>query len=364
MTSELFYIILLSLCFSVVLFVIYLASTGRFSGKSHGASQANTNPRGKSNEWPPKTSAADVILRSEELKSPREVAKLTETIRRIEDENNVLKMQVNAQSNQIAILKKNNEALNDINNDLMKQKDKLHIREKELADLQQRKEELFAMTIHDLKNPAGAIKGYVDLLRSYDYNAVEQQEIMGHLLSTSSRIIEIAQSISTIIAESEGRTGLKLKRSAIKTIIDEICIRNNNYAQNKGVKIINSSSPDSPPVLIDEFKIEEAIENLVNNAIKFAKAETVVQIRSYFNSTHLLIEVSDNGVGMSKEDAAKAFTRGTKLSARPTGGETSSGLGLWIVKNIVEGHGGKIELESKLGVGTKFTIQLPVNSNS
>ena len=363
MTSDLFYIILLSLCFAVVVFVIYLASTGKFSGKSHNKDHAQAKHHNHSQDHA-KRNSANVVTRAEEVKSPQETAKLNETIRRLEDENNVLKMQINAQSNQIAILKKHNDGLNDINNDLVQQKAKLHVREKELADLQQRKEELFAMTIHDLKNPAGAIKGYVDLLRSYDFNATEQQEIMGHLLSTSSRIIEIAQSISTIIAETESSNALKLKRSAIKLIIDEVCNRNSNYALTKGVKIINSSSPDSPPILIDEFKIEEAIDNLLNNAIKFAKADTIVQIRSYFNSTHVLIEVSDNGVGMSKEDIAKAFTRGIKLTAKPTGGETSSGLGLWIVKNIVEGHGGNIILDSKLGAGTIFTIQLPVNSGS
>ncbi len=364
MPSDLISIILLSLCFFVVLIIIYQASTGKFSSKLPEMGKAKAKPHAHQHKNHNKRTSASIITRSEAIKSPQEVEKLNATIFHLEDQNNVLRMQVNAQRNQIAILKKHNDGLSEINNELFKQKDMLHIREKELSDLQQRKEDLFAMTIHDLKNPAGAMKGYVDLLRSYDFNAQEQQEIMGHLLSTSSRIIEIAQSISTIIAESESGNGLKLKRTATKIIIDDICTRNNNYAKSKGIKIINTSSPDCPQILMDRFKIEEAFENLLNNAIKFGRAETIVQVRSYFTSIHVIIEISDNGVGMSQDDMAKAFIRGTKLTARPTGGETSSGLGLWIVKNIVEDHGGTVTIDSKLGAGTKFTILLPINPTS
>lgn len=358
MTNEILLYLLIGLCFLIVLFVIYLASTGKLAKKqpdkelpSQGTQQRNGTRAKRTTE------SNSVHVRTGEH---FDASHYLEMIKKLQDENSVLKMQVDAQTNQIEILKRHNSELSDVNNELSQQKERLSSSKQQLESLQQRKEDLFAMAIHDIKNPAGAIKGYVDLLRSYDLNAVEQQEIMGHLVQTSSRIVEIAQSISTIIAEAETNNSLKLKRSPIKAIIDDVCNRNLVYANGKGVKIINSSSPDSPPVLVDEFKIEEAIENLVNNAIKFAKPETIVQVRSYFSSTDVIIEVADNGVGMSKEDAARAFSKGAKLTAQPTAGETSSGLGLWIVKNIVEGHGGKIELESKLGSGTKFTIKLPI----
>ncbi len=361
MTNEIFYYSLIGLCFLVVLFVIYLASTGKFSKKVNSPQKERSNHT-EDNRAKLKKSYERTTNGSNDSFIRQDTAQLLETIRQLKDENNVLRMQTDAQKNQIEILKKQHSELTNINNDLVTQKERLTASQVQLELLQKQKEDLFAIAIHDLKNPAGAIKGYVDLLRSYDYNAVEQQEIMGHLVSTSSRIIEIAQSISVIIAEAESTGGLKLTRSPIKAMIDTVCSRNMVYAQSKGVKIINSSSPDSPAVLLDEFKFEEVIENLVNNAIKFANDGTIVQVRSYFNSTNVLVEISDNGVGMSKEDIARAFNKGAKLTARPTAGETSSGLGLWIVKNIVEGHGGRVSIESKLGAGTKFTIQLPINA--
>jgi signal transduction histidine kinase len=358
MTNEILLYLLIGLCFLIVVFVIYLASTGKLAKKQPVKEVSSPAQSQRSGTRAKRTSENNsVYVRTGEH---FDASHYLETIKKLQDENSILKMQVDAQTNQIEILKRHNSELSDVNNELSQQKERLSSSKQQLESLQQRKEDLFAMAIHDIKNPAGAIKGYVDLLRSYDLNAVEQQEIMGHLVQTSSRIVEIAQSISTIIAEAETNNSLKLKRSPIKAIIDDVCNRNLVYANGKSVKIINSSSPDSPPVLVDKFKIEEAIENLVNNAIKFAKPETIVQVRSYFSSTDVIIEVADNGVGMSKEDAARAFSKGAKLTAQPTGGETSSGLGLWIVKNIIEGHGGKIELESKLGSGTKFTIKLPI----
>ena len=361
MTNELFYYTLIAICFLIVLFVIYLVSTGKFSKKENPAPKSRTTNGGTSQQKSKKTYER-VTTDSGDARSRQDNAQLLETIRQLKDENNVLRMQTDAQKNQIEILKKQHAELSEVNNELIAQKERHAASQVQLEILQKQKEDLFAIAIHDLKNPAGAIKGYVDLLQSYDYNAVEQQEIMGHLVSTSSRIVEIAQSISVIIAESENVGSMNMVRSPIKVMIDAVCNRNMVYAQSKGVKVINSSSPDSPPILIDEFKFEEVIENLINNAIKFANEGTIVQVRSYFNSTHVLVEISDNGVGMSKEDVARAFTKGAKLSAKPTAGEPSSGLGLWIVKNIVEGHGGKVNIESKLGAGTKFTIQLPINT--
>ncbi len=354
-----FLYILLGICFLVMLFLIYLVSKGKFSKK-----QKNAPPNHRPNPNRDRVRSTEPLnnpsTNSSEAKLRNEISQLKETIKNLRDENSVLKMQKNSQKNQIEVLKKHNVSLQDVNVSLSSQRDKLTKSKDQLEELQRKKEDLFAMAVHDIKNPAGAIKGYVDLLRSYDLNAVEQQEIMSHLVLTSSRIIEIAQSISVIMTEPDPSGGLKLNRSSIKTLIDHVVNRNNNYAEGKGIKIVNSSSPDTPDILIDENKLDEALDNLINNAIKFGYKDTLVQVRSYFNSTYVLVEVSDNGIGISKDDLSMAFNKGQRLSSMPTGGETSSGLGLWIVKTIVEDHGGKISVESKLGAGTKFTIQLPI----
>lgn len=267
--------------------------------------------------------------------------------------NKSLKSKINTLETHTAVLEESNK-------ELIEQKDKLLTSKTKLENLQKKKEQLFAIAVHDLKNPAGAIKGYVELLQSYDLNAMEQQEIMEFLSTTSVRIIELAQQLSTVIAETDDSTITEMKPASIKKLIDKVCRSNENYAKSKGAMIINTTSPDLPELVIDAFKIEEVLENLVNNAIKFANKDVAIHLKSYVNVKAVTIEISDNGVGMSESDLLKVFTKGAKLSAKPTAGEKSSGLGLWIVKNVIEEHGGRIWVESTLGKGAKFTFELPI----
>ncbi|MCE1190448.1 MAG: HAMP domain-containing histidine kinase [Ignavibacteria bacterium] len=285
-----------------------------------------------------------------------EVARLRQEIADLQRKNGRLKDQIDE-------LRGNVTKLEEANLQLNAQKERLEKSKEKLVDLQKRKEELFAIAVHDIKNPAGALKGYVDLLKSYDLNAVEQQELLEFVSSASMRIVEIAQKISLAVAKEEQFDTISLHKSNLKRLIDHVCKENDAYASKKNIKLVNQSSPDIPEIMIDEFKIQEVLENLINNAIKFGPDGTIVQIRTYFNQENVVIEIVDNGVGMSTEDLTKVFKKGVTLSARPTGGEPSSGLGLWIVKKIVEDHAGKINVQSKSGAGTKFTITLPVSSN-
>lgn len=262
--------------------------------------------------------------------------------------------------NQVTSLQLNVKNLESANLELSAQKEKLMDSKHQLQKLQAQKDSLFAMAVHDIKNPAAAIKSYVELLESYDLNAQDQQEILASLVDTSSRIVNLAQQMSVIIAQQAPEPALSLEPASIKSIIDSICNRNFAYAKRKNIKLINNSSPHVPKTLMDISKMEEVIDNLVNNAIKFAPEETVVQVRTFFSETKITVEVEDNGVGLSEEDVKKAFEKGGRLSAQPTGGEGSSGLGLWIVKNIIEEHGGTVSIKSKPGVGSTFGFELPV----
>ena len=102
------------------------------------------------------------------------------------------------------------------------------------------------------------------------------------------------------------------------------------------------------------------MENLVSNAIKFSQRGTEVGIMSIAEPNRVILEVSDQGPGISLEDQRKLFGKFQKLSARPTGGEHSSGLGLAIVKSLVDKLGGDIEVKSELGKGAIFRVVLPV----
>ncbi len=250
------------------------------------------------------------------------------------------------------------------NVELLERKEELQASKEKLEVLHKQKEELFAIAIHDIKNPVSAIKGYLDLLHSYDLTAQEQQEIMDGLLASSDKIVKLAQEIAQNIVSEKFEPNLNLKSASLKDIIDSVCRQNSAYAESKHVKLINKSSKDLPPVKVDPNKIEEAIDNLVNNAIKYGPEGTTVEVKTFFNSETITIEVNDDGQGIPKEEQEKIFSKGALLSTEPTGGESRNGLGLWIVKKIIEDHNGKVYVDSKEGVGSNFGIKLPYgNSN-
>ena len=164
----------------------------------------------------------------------------------------------------------------------------------------------------------------------------------------------------TIIAQNKPEPMLKFESASIKKVIDKVCNQNMSYAKAKKVTLLNKSSNELPNVKMDDVKIEDVIDNLVNNAIKYGPENTIVEVRASVKNNMLTVEVKDNGVGLSENDMKRAFQKGAVLSAKPTGIEQSSGLGLWLVKKTIDEHNGKVWVESKLSIGSTFAFELPI----
>ncbi|MCX7875500.1 MAG: HAMP domain-containing histidine kinase [Melioribacteraceae bacterium] len=279
-----------------------------------------------------------------------------EELNKQREENENLKKQIKELDENVKTLEKTNVKL-------VEQKEKLAESKARLEYLHTQKEEMFAIAIHDIKNPASAIKGYIELLNSYELTANEQHEIMESLVASSDDIVKLSQKMCTIIAKAMPEPKIKFVEYSINQIIESVYNQNTSYAKAKKVKLFNKSSNDLPNVKIDPEKIEEALDNLVNNAIKYAPPETVVEIKSYVKEgakRMVVVEVKDTGYGLSEDDLKRSFQKGAILSNKPTGLEQSSGLGLWIVKRIIEEHNGKVWVESKLNIGSTFAFELPI----
>ncbi|MBL1214741.1 MAG: sensor histidine kinase [Ignavibacteriae bacterium] len=276
---------------------------------------------------------------------------------KIKEENKVLNKTISFLSNNISDLET-------ANCELIKQKEKLVNNENRLLELQKKKEELFSIAIHDIKNPAAAIKSYVELLEGYDLNAIEQQEIVKYLIDSTEQIMQLAQSINRAVLGEEKEVNEKEDKESVSLhkIVKSIVSQNIGYANKKKVELINKTTQDTPNIEALKSKIDEVIFNLINNAIKFSPPETKVFIKSYFTENNVSLEVTDNGVGIAPEDLNKAFTKGGILTAKPTGDEESTGLGLWIVKKIIDEHYGEVWVDSKLNVGTTFGFRLPIKA--
>ncbi|GJQ64089.1 MAG: hypothetical protein SCALA702_31420 [Melioribacteraceae bacterium] len=291
-----------------------------------------------------------------------EFIKLQEAFKGLKSDYDQIKDENKSLNKHIDQLKDSISELEETNISLLEQKQQLTENENALKDLQKQKEELFAIAIHDIKNPLSAIKGYVQLLEEYDLNAVEQQEIMTNLISSTDKILDLAFEMNRVVIESEReQASIKAGEVSVYDTIKSVCAQNTAYAKKKKVRLVNQASQNTPRVKIAADKLEEVLFNLINNAIKFSPENTIVQIKSFFNNSSVTIEVIDDGKGIAEEDLPKAFTKGGKLTAKPTGDEKSTGLGLWIVKKIVEENFGEVWVKSKLNIGSTFGFKVPIS---
>ncbi len=293
----------------------------------------------------------------------QELITLKQTAARLNEELKEKQDSIEHLQKQLKEVNTNVQDLEKANLNLVEQKEKLKESKYKLEFLHSQKEDMFAMAIHDIKNPASAIRGYIELLNSYDLNAAEQQEIMVSLVATSEEIVKRSQDMCTIIANVMPEPKVIFSKHAINNVIETVVSQNISYSKTKNVRLVKKISENLPEINIDVEKIEEALNNLVNNAIKFAPPETTVEVESYFKEEKkktVVVAVKDTGVGLTEEDLRKSFQKGAVLSAKPTGLEKSSGLGLWIVKKIIDEHDGKVWVESKRGVGSTFAFEIPV----
>ena len=163
-----------------------------------------------------------------------------------------------------------------------------------------------------------------------------------------------------VVIEKEISFDIELKKGNLQDLLKKVYIRNIYKARKKNISIFLNIPENLPSISLDPDKIENVIENLIDNAIKFSASDKTIFIEIQKLDKFLRLEIRDQGQGLIKEDMEKLFQKGATLSAKPTGDENSSGLGLWIVKRIIEEHKGIVRVESEKDKGTTFSFDLPI----
>lgn len=225
------------------------------------------------------------------------------------------------------------------------------------------KNEVLGTVAHDLKNPLGVILGRTEMLKELISGAMASKEgsisQVDHIRDATKRLTQMVDHlISDAMADAFDIT-IRREPVDIAALVMEIAETNRPSASNKQ-QTIDVSSPPERTTMCDADRMREAIDNLVSNAIKYSPIGGKIGLTVAYEGDHVLIHVADKGPGLSPEDLGRLFGRFQRLSAKPTGGESSTGLGLSIVKRIVDMHGGKVTANSAgTGEGSTFTISLP-----
>ena len=218
------------------------------------------------------------------------------------------------------------------------------------------------MAAHDLRNPLGNILLFCEFLLDDSSSFSEQQKEFITLIDyLSSFMLNLVNELLDVSAIESGSINLNIETVNIADLINKSIRFNMPSAEKKEIKLLLNNLSNSNQMQIDRNKIEQVITNLLSNAIKFSfpQSEILVQVSS--NDTEVTISVKDAGQGIPPEELDSLFRPFQKTSTKSTGGEKSTGLGLFIVKRIVEAHGGKIWAESELNKGSIFSFTLPIN---
>lgn len=226
------------------------------------------------------------------------------------------------------------------------------------------KTEFFSNISHELRTPLNVILGSTQLMELYlksDYaNSKERVKrniaIMKQNCYRLSRLVNNIIDISKIDAKA---FEIHLKNCNIVSVVEEITLSVSDYIESKGINLVFDTDIEEKIMACDEEKIERILLNLLSNAIKFTPqcGEILVNVNDRDNG--LCIKVKDNGVGIPENKQSMIFQRFCQIDEILTRQHEGSGIGLSLVKSLVEMHGGTITFESKVGIGTSFIINLP-----
>ncbi len=234
--------------------------------------------------------------------------------------------------------------------------------EKNLRDVNAMKDKFFSIIAHDLKNPFNAIIGFSNLLyEAYDnFDEEQRKSFIKNICDASESTFKLLQNL---LEWSRTQTGTF---EHIPEVLDLSIITNENIsvlkssADNKNIEIKSTVSYGSI-VFADENMTKAIIRNLISNAIKFTNPEGKVAISTAKKKDMMQVTVTDNGTGISKENISRLFRIDDPFKAAGTENEQGTGLGLILCKEFVEKNGGKIWVESEIGVGSKFIFTLPLS---
>ncbi|MBI3928630.1 MAG: hybrid sensor histidine kinase/response regulator [Armatimonadetes bacterium] len=259
-----------------------------------------------------------------------------------------------------------NRLLDSANAELRRAQDQLAEANATLGVLNQQKDELLGMAAHDLRSPLNAILGYSRLgLERFSHTADPALlRFLESIASSAEVMLKLVTDLLDVTALESGRLRLHLEKVDLSRLVRRCVELMQLAAEQKKITIQVEDRGGLPRVEADGPKIEQVVTNLLSNAIKFSHPNSTVRVRLSRSSGGVVVDVEDHGHGIASREQLKLFRPFSRISVQGTAGEKNTGLGLFIAKKIIEGHGGTIWVESQKNGGSVFSFLLPEKSKT
>jgi signal transduction histidine kinase len=233
-----------------------------------------------------------------------------------------------------------------------------------LRELNASKDKFFSIIAHDLKNPFNTLIGFSDMLneseKAHDPVAIHKYSDM--INKSARQTFRLLENLLDWANAQRGKISFVPVELNLKEVIAEEFLMKGEMAGAKKIELISYLFEDLV-IKADINMLRTILRNLISNAIKFTHRNGSVIVKAVVTKNNVEISVTDNGVGMSEETMARIFRIDSNLSTRGTEDEKGTGLGLFLSREFVEKHGGKIWVESEESKGSTFKFTLPLNSD-
>ena len=225
------------------------------------------------------------------------------------------------------------------------------------------KSDFISIAAHQLRTPLAAIKWSIKMVLDGDTGKLnsEQEDLLFKGYRSNERIIELVNDMLNVSRIEEGRFGYSFNEGDLLKEVEFVTDSLENRIQDKQIKLIINKPRKMPKILMDNQKMVLVFQNLLENAVKYTPDNGKIEVNIESGDKFIKISIKDNGVGIPEEDQKKMFSKFFRASNVMRMQTEGSGLGLFIVKNIINKHGGDISFNSKEGMGTEFIFTLPIS---
>jgi two-component system sensor histidine kinase/response regulator len=238
----------------------------------------------------------------------------------------------------------------------------LEAKNTELSRLNEQKNRFLGMAAHDLRTPLAVVLMYTEYLTHVAGSRLgtEEKEFLETIAKSAGNMLELVTELLDVSKIEAGQLQLNLAPAALDDAVRRAVRAHGLLAAKKNVGVEFVESARLPPLPMDLGKIVQVLDNLIGNAVKYSPEGSTARVTIGHLEQDAVVSIADEGPGIPEEEHDRLFTFFGRTSVKPTAGERSTGFGLAIARRIVEGHGGRLWVESAPGRGSTFSFTLPL----